>query len=183
MNDLTAPKLYNEYDRPHADVREFLARIERAGELLRVPHADWNLEMGTLAETVNQAGKGHPPAMLFDDIPGYPKGYRVFSGATNSMRRLAITMGFPVPNHPLDVVRAYRDRMKTHEPIPPRVVKSGPVLENVLRGEQVDVLKFPVPLLHEMDGGRYLGTDDLVIMRDPVDQCGRLGRQPRAAQT
>lgn len=175
MNDLTAPRLYNEYDRPHADVREFLARIERAGELLHVSNADCNLEMGTLAEAVNQGGKSHPPALLFDEIPGYPKGYRVFSGATNSMRRLAITMGFPVPNHPLDVVRSYRDRMKTHKPMPPRVVKSGPVLENVLRGDQLNVLKFPVPFLHELDGGRYLGTDDLVIMRDPVDHwinCG-----------
>src|SRR5947209_18966361 len=29
------------------------------------------------------------------------------------------------------------------------------------------MLKFPVPFLHEHDGGRYIGTDDLVIMRDP----------------
>ncbi len=28
-------------------------------------------------------------------------------------------------------------------------------------------MKFPVPFLHEKDGGRYMGTDDLVIMRDP----------------
>ena len=175
MNDIANLKLYNEYEGPHADVREFLARVERAGELLHVPGADWNLEMGTLAEAVNQGAKGHPPAILFDEVAGYPQGHRVLSGATNSMRRLAITMGFPVPNHPLDVVRAYRDRMKTHEPIPPRVVKTGPVLENVLRDDQVDVLKFPVPFLHELDGGRYLGTDDLVIMRDPEDNwvnCG-----------
>jgi 4-hydroxy-3-polyprenylbenzoate decarboxylase len=83
------------------------------------------------------------------------------------MKRLAITLGFPVPSHPLDVVRAYRDRMKTHAPIPPRVIDKGPVLENVLSGNDVDVLKFPVPFLHELDGGRYIGTDDLVIMRDP----------------
>ena len=41
------------------------------------------------------------------------------------------------------------------------------MLENIDRDERVDVLKFPVPLLHELDGGRYIGTDDLVIMRDP----------------
>jgi len=37
------------------------------------------------------------------------------------------------------------------------------------------VLKFPVPFLHELDGGRYIGTDDLVIMRDPEENwvnCG-----------
>jgi UbiD family decarboxylase len=72
-----------------------------------------------------------------------------------------------VPNRPLDVVKSYRDRMKTHRPIPPKIVQQGPVLENVDRDDGVNVLKFPVPFLHELDGGRYIGTDDLVIMRDP----------------
>jgi 4-hydroxy-3-polyprenylbenzoate decarboxylase len=165
MNDPRPSKLWNDYDRPHLDLREFLTRIEKAGELLRVPRVDWNLEMGTLAEAVNE--RSNAPAILFEDVPGYSKGFRALSGATNSMKRLAITLGFPVPAHPLDVVRAYRDRMKTHAPIPPRVVDKGPVLENVLSGNDVNVLKFPVPFLHELDGGRYIGTDDLVIMRDP----------------
>jgi 4-hydroxy-3-polyprenylbenzoate decarboxylase len=165
MNDPRPAKLWNDYERPHLDLREFLSRIEKAGELLRIPRVDWNLEMGTLAEAVNE--RPNAPAVLFEEVPGYPKGFRALSGSTNSMKRLAITLGFPVPAHPLDVVRAYRDRMKTHAPIPPRVVDKGPVLENVLSGNRVDVLKFPVPFLHEQDGGRYIGTDDLVIMRDP----------------
>jgi 4-hydroxy-3-polyprenylbenzoate decarboxylase len=172
---MTNSILYNAYERPHADLREFIARIERAGELLRIPGADWNLEMGTLAEVVNQRSPTHAPAVLFDNVPGYPAASRVLSGATNSMKRLAITMGFPVPTHPLDVVRAYRDRMKSYRPIPPQTVKKGPVLENVMRDDQVDLLKFPVPLLHELDGGRYIGTDDVVIMRDPEENwinCG-----------
>ena len=98
---------------------------------------------------------------------------RLLSGATNSSKRLAITLGLPVPSNPLDVVRAYRDRMKTHRPIPPKTVANGPVLENVDRDDKVDVLKFPVPFLHEHDGGRYIGTDDLVIMRDPDGELGQ----------
>ena len=104
---------FNAYDGPHADVREFLSRIEDAGELARIPGADWNLEMGALAEIIYHA-KSEPPALLFEDVPGYPKGMRLLSGATNSSKRLAITLGLPVPKNPLDVVRAYRDRMKTH---------------------------------------------------------------------
>jgi 4-hydroxy-3-polyprenylbenzoate decarboxylase len=164
---------WNAYPAPHADLREALERIEGAGELSRIKGASWDLEMGTLAEIVYRQER--PPAILFEDIPGYPKGFRAVSGTTNSMRRLAIVLGFPVPSHPLDVVRAYRDRMKTHRPIPPKVVREGPVLENVLSGKDIDVLKFPAPRLHEHDGGRYLGTDDLVIMRDPEENwvnCG-----------
>ena len=57
--------------------------------------------------------------------------------------------------------------MKEHKPIPPKTVRNGAVFENVDRDDEVDLLKFPVPFLHEKDGGRYMGTDDLVIMRDP----------------
>ena len=159
---------FNEYDRPHADLREFIDRAEAAGELLRIKGADWNLEMGTLAEIIYHS-KPEPPAILFEEVPGYPKGMRLLSGATNSSKRLAITLGFPVPHNSLDVVRAYRDRMKAHQPIPPKTVSKGPVLQNIDRDDEVDLLNFPVPRLHELDGGRYIGTDDLVIMRDPED--------------
>jgi len=70
--------------------------------------------MGTLAEAVNE--RPNPPAVLFQDVSGYPQGFRVLSGSTNSMKRLAIYTGLSGSAHPLDVVRAYRDRMKTHRP-------------------------------------------------------------------
>jgi UbiD family decarboxylase len=166
MLDKASSRNYNAYDRPHDDLREFLDRADKAGELLRVKGAHWDLEIGTLAEIICHA-RSEPPAILFEDVPGYPKGMRALSGATNSSKRLAITLGFPVPGNPLDVVRSYRDRMKTHQPIAPNVVSKGAVLENVDRDDAVDLLRFPVPRLHERDGGRYIGTDDLVIMRDP----------------
>jgi len=68
MNDPPRAKIWNDYDSPHADLREFLTRIERAGELLRISRVDWNLEMGTLAESVNE--RSNAPAILFEDIPG-----------------------------------------------------------------------------------------------------------------
>ena len=160
------PPRFGVYDRPHQDLREFIDRIEGAGEVLRVRGADWNLEVGALADIVYHA-RPEPPAILFDEVPGYPAGMRLLSGSTNSSRRLAITLGFPTPAVPLDVVTAYRQRMKTHAPIPPRAVARGPVLENIDRDDQVDLLKFPVPFLHEHDGGRFIGTDDFVVMRDP----------------
>src|SRR5438270_799948 len=133
---------FNAYNSPHEDLREFIRRAEAVGEILRVKGADWNLEIGTLGEIVNHA-RAEPPALLFEDVPGYPAGMRLISGATNSSKRLAITLGLPVPSCPLDVVRAYRDRMKEHRPIPPRTVGTGPVLDNIDRDDNVDLLKFP----------------------------------------
>lgn len=174
---------WNDYDQPHEDLRELLDRAERAGELLRISGADWNLEVGTLAEIVNAAKQSDAPALLFENIPGYPPGYCLLSGGTNSSKRLALTLGFPVPEGPMDVVKAYRDRMEKHKPIPPRVVEMGPILENIDRDDDVDIFKFPIPLLHELDGGRYIGTDDLVIMRDPELDWINIGTYRAMAHT
>jgi 4-hydroxy-3-polyprenylbenzoate decarboxylase len=152
----------------HSDLRDVIDRIERMGELRRIDGANWDLEIGALLEMVYHAEPNNPPSLLFDNIKGYPSGFRISSGTTNSPRRFAMLLGFPEPKHPLDVVRAYRDRMRgDFKLIPPRVMKDGPVLENVQRDGEVNILKFPVPRLHERDGGRYIGTDDLIIMRDP----------------
>lgn len=153
---------------PYKDLREFLSKIEEIGELKRISGASWDLEMGCLAELIYHNDQESPPAILFENIPGY-KGFRCVSGLTNSSQRLAVTLGFPLSKKPLDIVQSYRDRMKVHKPIPPRVVakEDAPIYENVQRGDDVNVLKLPVPKLHEMDGGRYVGTDDLVIMKDP----------------
>ena len=88
--------MYNTYDRPHRDLRELLERAEVTNELVTINGVDWNLEMGALTELIHHA-RPNPPAILFQRIPGFPKGFRVLSGAANSSQRLAITLGFPVP--------------------------------------------------------------------------------------
>ena len=52
--------------------------------------------------------------------------------------------------------------------IPPVEVKDGPCKEVVVEGSQIDLFQFPSPMLHEGDGGRYLGTWDLVVSREPT---------------
>ncbi len=166
---------FGEHAEPHRDLREWLERVEAAGELTTLAGVDWNLEMGAVSEMVYRAAPENPPAILFEDIPGYPKGMRTLTGMTNSKVRLALTLGLPRPRTALDLVRAYRDRMKTFGLIGATQVERGPVLENVDRDHEVDLLKFPVPLQHELDGGRYIGTGDLIIMRDPEDDWVNIG--------
>jgi 4-hydroxy-3-polyprenylbenzoate decarboxylase len=169
------PIRIGDFARPHADLREWIARVESIGELKRVSGVDWHLEMGAVAEMIYQASPDNPPAILFDKIKGYPPEMSVLSGMTNSPRRLALTLGLPMPKHPLDVVRAYRDRLKRFELMPNVFVNGGPVLDHVDRDDDVDLFKFPVPYLHELDGGRYIGTGDLVILRDPESEWVNVG--------
>ena len=75
----------------------------------------------------------------------------------------------------VEFVQRYQQRLANLELIPPRYVPSGPVLENVLTGDVVDVLKFPVPRHHELDVARYIGTACCVITKDPDSDWCNLG--------
>ena len=47
------------------------------------------------------------------------------------------------------------------------MLERGPILENVVAGRDVDLTRFPAPLWHEHDGGRYIGTGVAVVTSDP----------------
>ena len=48
-----------------------------------------------------------------------------------------------------------------------REVNGGPLLENVREGKDVDIEKIPTPVWHEQDGGPFIGTACMVVMKDP----------------
>ena len=64
------------------DLRQWLAEAQKLGELKEVRGVDWNLELGAISEL--NVKKDAPPALLFDEIKGYPKGYRVLTCSTSS---------------------------------------------------------------------------------------------------
>lgn len=151
----------------YKDLREWLEKVEELKQLKKIDGASWDLEMGAIGELFYHESKGIPPAILFDKIPGYPEGFRTLFGMTCSTERMSLSLGLPTVKSGRDLVRAYRDKLKSLKPIPPRVLTEGKILENVDREDEVNVLKFPVPMMHELDGGRYIGTACLVITRDP----------------
>ena len=51
--------------------------------------------------------------------------------------------------------------------IPPVYIEDGPVFENIMTGDDIDVLSFPSPMWHEDDGGRYIGTGTYNVTQDP----------------
>jgi 4-hydroxy-3-polyprenylbenzoate decarboxylase len=52
-------------------------------------------------------------------------------------------------------------------PQPPVTVKTAAFLENTMAGRDVDIARFPAPIWHRHDGGPFIGSGSLVIMRDP----------------
>jgi 4-hydroxy-3-polyprenylbenzoate decarboxylase len=152
------------YSVPYEDLRDFIAAVERLDELRPVRGADWDLEIGTLAELNYERGG---PALLFDEIAGYPRGYRVLTNAVDTPRRALLALELPLDLDREAALVEHERRYSAYAPVPPVAVSTGPIFENVFEGAAIDLWKFPTPRWHEHDGGRYLGTGCVVFMRDP----------------
>jgi 4-hydroxy-3-polyprenylbenzoate decarboxylase len=147
------------------DLRVFLTEVKAAGELEEISGAHWNLEIGALTELF--AEQAPTPALLFDGIPHYPKGRRVLSNVLFSPLRQSLALGVAPDLRGIPLVQAVKGKLAELKLMAPHEVKDAPVMQNVVRGVDVDVQKFPAPHWHEKDGGRYIGTFDGVISRDP----------------
>jgi 4-hydroxy-3-polyprenylbenzoate decarboxylase len=148
----------------YSGLRDWIEQVDALGELRRLSGASWDLEIGAISEIVAREME-NGPALLFDDIPGYPAGHRVLSNYFGSVGRVALTVGFPADLDGIGFVQRWREHTRGLQPIAPRVVQRGPVLDHV-RTSGIDLGQFPVPRWHEHDGGRYIGTACSVITRD-----------------
>ncbi|MDO8785037.1 MAG: UbiD family decarboxylase [Syntrophales bacterium] len=151
------------------DLRAWLKKADKAGIVKKVEGADWDLEIGAITELNLRTNKC--PILLFDNIKGYPPGYRVISCPTGSYDALALTMYLPLGHKAPELLDTYVAKQLEWENMldrfPPKSLNSGIITENCLKGKDIDLFKFPVPKWHELDGGRYIGTADAVITRDP----------------
>lgn len=154
----------------YADLREYIAALTAIGEVQPISvEVDWNLEVGAI---IRRSYDLKAPAPLFQNIRGYPNGYRIFGAPVGISRqqgrtfaRLAMSLGLPPEATPQEIMDYFIERRKIH--LKPEISNTGPCKEKILVGEAVNLLEFPAPLIHDGDGGRYLGTWHLVATRDP----------------
>ncbi|MEJ2122738.1 MAG: UbiD family decarboxylase [Alphaproteobacteria bacterium] len=147
------------------DLREWLAAAEGMGEVTVVRGADTERDIGMAAELVMRSESAN--CVVFDDIPGYPPKWRVLVNFFGGRRR-NMTLGFPSDYTKVQLSEAlYAVRMQQRTPIHPEHVQTGPVLANVIEGDELDVTRFPSPIWHPGDGGAYIGTGCFHVTRDP----------------
>jgi len=157
----------------YKDLRGYLDAVEQLGELRVVNGADWDLELGAITEVAARATQ--PKVLLFDNIKGYPNGFRVVTNPVCSAATTALAFGLDPKLTGLDLIRAWKEKLGSQKPLKPVAVSNGPITENLDSGNQVDLLKFPTPRWHEADGGRYIGTGCMVIMQDPEENWTNVG--------
>lgn len=146
------------------DLRQFLQETEKIGQLSIIEGADCDEDIGPLTELTSER---NGPALLFDKIKGFPRGFRVISNIYTSTERTSMALGLPTNLSKMGIIKEWRKKARSFSPLMPKEVSSGPICENTMKDEQINLHKLPAPKWHEQDGGRYIGTGNAVVLKDP----------------
>jgi 4-hydroxy-3-polyprenylbenzoate decarboxylase len=154
-------------------LRDWIDRVNDLGELRIAKGVNWESEIGLVSELAIRDERG--PCVLFEDIPNSLPGSRVLVNFFGGKRQ-NMTLGFPTDLSKLSLTEAFRlNYLTAPKQLAHRFVQDGPIFENVILGDDIDVTKFPAPIWHEADGGRYIGTGSFNVTRDPDEgwiNCG-----------
>lgn len=157
------------------DMREYLETLERNGLLCRVKKEvdkDWELS-AVCRLTFTQIPPEKRPALMFERVKGFD--IPVVAGIIGGSRKIyATALGLPTTANLLEAI-AQKWSTAIKNPIAPKVVDRGPCKENILKGDEVNLLKLPVPVWTVgEDPGPYL-TSPFVISKDPETGIQNMG--------
>ncbi|MFJ4650204.1 UbiD family decarboxylase [Nocardia sp. NPDC088792] len=154
-------------------LRAFIEALEEIGEIQRIDKTvDWNLEIGAV---IRRSYDLRAPAPLFTSIKDYEDtGFRVLgapgglSAPEHRLARIALSLGLPAGASGQEIIEAIV-AARSKPGIPPQVVAAdtAPCKEHIVLGNEVDLNVFPTPLIHGNDGGRYIQTWGMNIVKTP----------------
>ena len=177
---------------PYDDLRQWIAALERAGELKRIQtEADPILEVAEITDRVSKSrdAKGNPggPALLFQNLKGHA-GSQLLINQFGSDARMKLAVGVGAYDEIAARIRMFMD-MKSPQGfldklkmLPllteagkffPRTVPTGPCKE-VIKRDNFSLNDFPVLQCWPKDGGRFI-TLPCVTTRDPKSGKRNLG--------
>lgn len=172
----------------YRDLRDFLAQLEKRGELRRIASpVNPRLEMTEICDrTLRKAG----PALLFENPTGFEMPVlgnlfgtpgRVALGmgqdGTDSLREIGELLAFLRQPEPPKGMRDAWDKLPVFRQIlnmAPREVRNGPCQTVVIEGPDVDLGSLPVQTCWPLDAGPLI-TWGLVITRGPHRSRQNLG--------
>ena len=171
----------------YQDLREFVTYLETIGELVRVKEdISPYLEMSYFCEKVL---KNNGPAILFENDK---LSYKVLGNLFGTTKRVALAMGkdditdlrdlgeflakLKQPQPPQGIKDAFHQlpMLKQLYSMLPKVIKNAPVHEIIIRGDEVNITKFPIWHCHKDDIAPLI-TWGLVVTRGPNKARQNLG--------
>ena len=141
---------------PFADLREYVNKLERAGEIARVRReVDPKFEVGAICKTAHEKGR---KALLFDRVRG--SSMPVVTELLGTFKRIAMA----IDTEESDLFSEVVERTKVL--VDPVIVNDGPCKETVLKGKDVDLDRLPWITWNKTEKAPYI-TAGMVIVKDP----------------
>jgi len=143
---------------PFKDLREWIEFLEEKGELARnKEEVSLKGEVASISEKIARTGG---KAVLHENIKGYP-GWRIFSDGLTTRQRIAWALGL-MPEEMGQKIGAIKDA----DLVKAKKIETAPCKELKCFGDDVDMIKFPIPYSSEFDIPPFI-TAGVVVTKDP----------------
>ncbi len=149
------------------DLREWIALVEANGLIKRIDkRVDADEELAAIAYLATR--REDAPALLFEKIASDRSGAGILVNMLGSSKeRYALAVGLDPTLSTAEMIAASREIMQRRiKPVSVAKTKA-PVNEIVLRGDEIDLTQFPALKFWPGDGGRYIGTGDITLTKNP----------------
>ena len=147
-------------------LRCFIDKIAEVDRLARVEQSThWKFDIGRITRETRDP-------LLFQNIADYP-GQRVFTNGLRDIGLIGLALGMESEVSREELIAEVRQRAAN--PVNPKFVEAGPVLENTVEGNRLNLLALPIPQWNESDCARYLGTWHLNVTKDPDTGARNVG--------
>ncbi|KAF5700031.1 3-octaprenyl-4-hydroxybenzoate carboxy-lyase [Fusarium mundagurra] len=152
------------------DFRAFVDALRTDDDLVEIDTSiDPNLEAAAITRLVCETNDKAP---LFNNLIGAKDGFFRILGAPASLRkspkyrfaRLAHHLALPPDASMREITQKLEGALHL-KPIPPTIVPIGACKENILEGDDINLDTMPSPMLHQSDGGKYLQSMGMHIVR------------------
>jgi len=141
---------------PFNDLREFIGFLESKGELIRTKKpVDVKYEISAY---IRKTSDVQGPALLFDNVKEFT--IPVLGGAFATRKRALLAL--ETSNE--DYVNKFHDALD--HLVAPKLTANAPCKDVIIKGQDVDLNKLPVPIFSERDPAPFI-TLGLCISRDP----------------
>ena len=148
---------------PYASLRDFLAKAEEEGQLLRIKEeVRPEREVRAIAYAAAKVPRG--PAVIFEKIQGYPD-KKIVMNVHGSWENHALCFDLPKNTKVKDQFHEISRRWDTY-PVPPKKMKDSPAKQVILNRNFSLFRELPLFRVNPMDGGFYL-SKACTIARDP----------------
>ena len=147
-------------------IREFIELLESKKQILHVDKPVTGQEAAAIIWELNES---RGPAVQFKKVDNSE--VPMVANLFGEFSRMALALGLPENSTPKMIRDHYAKIMREKQSwIEPVMVDSGPCKEVIMKGDEVDLMKFPIIKWAPKDGGPYI-TLNGTISKDP-----KLGR-------